>query len=406
MCVNTHNKDNTKVRKKQTQYTTVLDWLEVTVKQKKGTHFHEYDENNNLKDVIPFANNIHLERQKNRSGHSYKMTKSYGAVYTVFYNNSEVAELQTYSRYGKHDHSQIKLLNYLLYTDSWRDVLTTLLEALQADINNFTRIDIAIDGKGFIAQHLAYRDQVRNGKLKKVGRAKTSIIENGQYNCEGFNVGTRKSGKLLTGYGKGMLIQDAKIKGRDHKPYIVDFWHDNGLIKDKSKIEHIERLEMKLTAQRLKEVKDLTMDKLLDSDYLAGLFEMECDNFYQWTKVTKDTNTTRAKAKAIVHAVNWQLLKAKQVVRQKVRKVKNALWGARMTISQMMREYYVNTKFAFWESCEQAQAQLQYCRLMAERYGISDWFNLKLTTWENDREQQQAIIEAIQLAQVRTGIRA
>ena len=85
------------------------------------------------------------------------------------------------------------------------------------------------------------------------------------------------------------------------------------MIEDKNKIEQIERLEMKLTAQRLKEVRDLTLDKLLDTDYLAGLFGMECENFYQWVEVTKDTNTTRAKAKAIIHAVNWQLLKAKQV---------------------------------------------------------------------------------------------
>ena len=378
----------------------------MTLKQKKGTHFHQFDENNQLAEVIALDHNIHLQRQKNRSGHAFQMTKSYGAVYSVYQHGEEVGKLQTYSRFGKPDQSQIKLLNHLLYTNHWKDILQAITEALQAEISNFTRLDVAIDTRGVIDQHLRNRDQVIAGKLKKVGRAKTSIIERNQYSCEGFNIGTRKSGKILTGYQKGALILDAKRKGRDHKQYIVDYWLDNGLISDPEKIKDVERLELKLTGSKLKEIGGLTLDQLEDPAYLAGLMELQFDNFYQWVEVGTDTNTTRAKAKSIIHAVQWHLLNIKPAFRVAVKKVKNALWGDRMTISQLMREYYVNTKFSFWESCEQAQAQLQYCRLMAERYGISDWFNHKLVTWQNDRDHQQQIKEALLMAQIRSGVAA
>lgn len=401
MCIAHKTKSPTKLVKNSTPYTIVLDWLEVTVKQIKETTYHEYDGEGQLVEVIPLNNNVHLLRQKNKSGHNWKGSKSYSAFYSVFLHGEEVALLQTGSRFGKHDQSQIKLLNHILYRKAWRSNLEAILEATQTELSNFTRIDVAIDGRGFIAQHLAHREGVRSGQLKKVGRAKTSIIEKGQYNCEGFNIGTRKSGKYLTGYEKGNLILNSKKSGRDHKPYIVQFWQDNSLISDPDKIEDIERLEMKLTSQALNKVKDLTLDSLEDTAFLAGLFELQCENFYQWVEAGADTNTTRAKAKAIVHAVRWELFKVKQVVRDKVKKCKNALWGARMTISQLMREYYINTKYAFWESCTQAEAQMQYCKIMAERYGISDWFNHKLTSWKNDREHQQEILAAVRAAQFR-----
>lgn len=401
MCLTHDTNSPTKLGKKSVPYTINLDWLEVTVRQKLGKHYHEYDEQGNIKDIIAFPNNVYLKRLKNKSGHSYKMSNGYYALYDVFFNNKKVAILHTQSRHGKCELSQIKIENFLLYTDSWQDVLQSILDAIQADINNFTRIDIAIDGRGFIDQHLTYRDAVRAGELRKVGRAKTDLKETEQYECEGFNVGARKSGKLLTGYKKGKRITDAKGKGRDHKPYIVDYWRDNGLIQPDEDIEEIERLEMKLTSQRLGKIGDLSIDKLTNYGYLAGLFELECNNFYQWVKATKDTNTTRAKANGIIHPVEWGLLNIKPAFRVAVTKCKSALWSARMSISHQMREYYVNTKFAFWDTCEQSESQLIYCKLMAERYGIIDWFNHKLKDWKKDREYQQAIMETVRDAQIR-----
>lgn len=399
MCIDTHKtKSPTKLGKKKIPYTIVLDWLEVTL---KGIAFHEYNGEGQLAEVITLDNNVHLERQIRQFTSIWKSSKSYRAIYSVYLNGEEVATLLTGNKFGQVEHSQLKLSNHLLYSSRWRPTMEAILEATQTEINNFRRVDIAIDGRGFMAQHLERREAVRAGKLKKVGRAKTDLKEVGQYECEGFYVGLTRAGKTLTGYEKGLQLLDARQKGKNHKPYIVDMWMDNGLVSDPEEIEDIERLELRLTTERLNKIQDLSLDNLEDPAFLAGLFELSCENFYQWVEVTEDTNTTRAKAKAVLHAVRWELLKGKQVIRKKIKKCKNALWGARMTISHLMREYYVNVEYAFGEVSQKAHHHFLYCQKMAEVYGISDWFNRKLSDWEKDREHKQSILEAIRAAQFR-----
>lgn len=394
-----------------TLYAIVIDWLELTLKQKDGP-FYTLDEYGEPSELIVLSEQINLIRRKSKNGKFYAGSKAYSAQYDIIYQGEEVAILHACNRFGKPELSQLKILNHLLYTDQWFPILNQITEALQVTVNNITRLDIAIDGRGFIVQHIRNRDRVRAGKLRKVGKAKTNLQENGGYEVEGFNVGTRKSGKLLTGYYKGDLLQKASKAGRDNKPYIPEYWQAQGLIKSPEEIPEIERLELKLSARQIAETKlqsdgkeeSIQIERLQEPGYLSGIFKLHCNNFYQWAEQSQDTNVTRAKEMGTIDPIEWDYFDAVEVVRIKAKKKPSALWGARMTISFHMRESFVKAHLAAFENNSKADAAKEYCTLLAEVYGIEDWFYRKLEIWERDQEHHSAIEEAVIAANLRKAI--
>lgn len=416
MCVHTTKNSTTNVGRKKgihnrALYAIVIDWLELTLKQKDGP-FYTLDEYGEPPELIVLSEQVTLIRRKSKNGKFYAGSKAYSAQYDVIYQGEEVAILHACNRFGKPELSQLKILNYLLYTDRWFTTLEQITEALQATVNNITRLDIAIDGRGFIVQHVRNRDRVRAGKFRKVGKAKTNLQENGSYEVEGFNVGTRKSGKLLTGYYKGDLLQKASKAGRDDKPYIPEYWQAQGLIKSKEEIPEIERLELKLSARQIAETKlkdddkeeAIQIERLQELGYLAGIFQLHCNNFYQWIKQTQDTNVTRAKEVGTIDPVEWNYFEAVEVVRIKAKKKPSALWAARMAISFHMRESFVKAHLGAFENNSKADAAKEYCTLLAEVYGIEDWFYQKLKTWEKDQVHHSEIQEAVIAANLRKAI--
>jgi hypothetical protein len=434
MCVHTTKNCTTKIGTnsgtyKQAKYTIFLDWFEVTIKQitrsflatkkkepseesslipgkipgNSASPFLTFTENGEPSDVVILDKYIRLERRRSKCGKFPAGSKSYSAQYDVKLNGEDVAILHACSRFGRPELSQLKLANHLLYTGNWYCILEVILDALQAEINNVARIDIAIDGRGFLEQHLTNRDLVRAGDLTKVGKAKSNIQEDGNYRAEGFNVGTRKSGKMLTGYRKGETIQTAIYAGKNHKPYIIEAWAQSGLFRG-SGFQDIERLELKLSAVALSQIKYFTVEKLRFPGYLANLFRVHCKNFYQWAEQGTDTNVTRMER---IDPVEWSYFDAVEVEKVKAKPMRSALWSVRMTISYHMREYW--TRFLIeeeWEDNPAAEDQLSYCQTLADYYGITDWFNRKLPTWQKEREYHTAILEAIEAANIRRAIEA
>jgi hypothetical protein len=405
MCAHTTKNCTTKIGTnsgtyKQAKYAIFLDWFEATIKQISGP-FLTFTENGEPSDVVILNKYIRLERRRSKCGKFPAGSKSYSAQYDVKLNGEDVAILHACSRFGRPELSQIKLANHLLYTGNWYCTLEVILDALQAEINNVTRIDIAIDGRGFLEQHLTNRDAVRAGDLRKVGKAKSNIQEDGNYQAEGFNVGTRKSGKMLTGYRKGETIQTAIYAGKDHKPYILDAWRADRLFRGDD-FTDIERLELKLSAVALAQIKGFTAEQLRFPDYLANIFRLHCDNFYQWALPGTDTNVTRMER---IDPVDWSCFEAVEVEKVKAKPMRSALWSVRMAISYQMREYW--TKFVIdeaWEENPLAEAQQQYCQSLADAYGITDWFDRKLDAWRREREYRTAILEAVSAADLRRAI--
>lgn len=196
----------------------------------------------------------------------------------------------------------LRVYNDRFYTVGWVPVLTRLISSMRLVFNNFTRVDIAVDGancfdvyKAFEAGQIvkvgrtsykAYKDaeNLTPGSVPEVLKVGTSCaVAHYSSNCQltGFDWGSRKSSRYMTVYNKSLTL-----KGKDsYKTYISDWWALNGMHDD----GNVQRAEMKITNDFAKQIVDpktgelgLCLESLGDSSYLAGVYSVCVDKFFEF----------------------------------------------------------------------------------------------------------------------------
>ncbi len=314
------NADNEGI-KKSTKYCISVDWFECTTTGK----------------FLP-SNVESPPETLEFSGITLKLdgygTKHYQQKYNVYLFREEnpFALILAGSRNTKilaPDFSQIKIENHQLYRKDWTVKLATVLDALGLQLNNITRLDVAIDGVGFLSQI----ERFERGEIESIGKVQTCDFKTAQRDRTGYNWGKRSSEKMLTIYDKS-----AELK-RTNKLYISDTWAVNDL--NGGQLDQIERLELKLRGKAIKRLllpetgEAIQYERLEEAAYLAGIVKASFVKWFEFILPDNQRNITRKKR---VEIIDFEYFKAIEMQRLPTTQKPNEVWRAKMAASKLLAD--------------------------------------------------------------------
>jgi hypothetical protein len=273
----------------------------------------------------------------------YGGTKHYQFKFRVYFGSDPdpFALLLTSPRVGgvlDPDLSQIHVQNHWLYRDGWTDKLKWLLKVMNVEINNVTRLDVAIDSPtaGFMRFFEAYERgaYIAKGRAVKVNKHFESGSER---DTTGFDWGSKNSGRSMTAYKKSARLDV------ENKEYIKAWWIKNGLQLDMGEVE---RLELKMKREVLNRIADPetgevglsggNLTRLEDGAFLAGIFKSQVKNWFEFVKPGGDKNISR---KEVFSPINWKELEIIKMERLSSTKPPNEAWQAKRAISKTQKDF-------------------------------------------------------------------
>lgn len=184
---------------------------------------------------------------------------------------------------------QIKVANERLYEVGWLDTYKLLLSKFSWVVKSVSRLDIALDGHGY----LAVGQNVLEKKIRKVGKATFSPRLSHKMQVQGYTIGSKASDKSLVCYNKTKELEVS------NKYYIRDMWTRAGLDTSKD----VERLELRLRNEKIKMIADFDWKQLDSFEYLASLLRTEFDKYYQFYSPKADSNVSRYNT---FDYINWE----------------------------------------------------------------------------------------------------
>lgn len=308
-------------KKEPAKYCISVDWLELTTKG------YLLDKNSEAPALIETPCGI-IARSV---GHG---TKHYSHVYEIFLpkENQPFAQILTMPRNDKilePDFSQVKIENHQLYRSGWTVKLAAVLDAFALKENNETRLDVAIDGIGFL-KHI---EQFEAGEIQSLGRVQTADFKTAQRERTGYNWGKRSSEKMLTIYNKTLEL------GQTNKNYIIETWIANNL--NGGQLDNIERLELKLRGKALKRLlipetgEVISWRQLENPAYLAGIVQA---SFKKWFEFVIPDNQKNVSRKERVQIIDFKYFKAIKMERLSTTKKPSEVWQAKLASAKILKD--------------------------------------------------------------------
>jgi hypothetical protein len=312
------------------------------------------------------------------------------------------------------DFSQIKVENHQLYRAGWTVKLAAVFDALRLTLHNLTRLDIAIDGTGFLKQI----ERFERGEIESIGKVQTADYKTAQRDRTGYAWGKRSSEKMLTIYDKS-----AELK-RTNKRYISDTWTTNNL--NGGQLSNIERLELRLKGAALKRLvipetgEAIQYERLEDAGYMAGIMQSSFTRWFEFVLPDEQKNVSR---KERVQIVDFEQFKTIKMERLSTTQKPNEVWRAKMATSKILKDamqpgsylhdavhrelhHYLETPFAgeqrdliadavharlldiFKDLKKQIPVRLAFA--MAKEHQIVDWLERKEAYLEKELEAAQS----------------
>lgn len=195
------------------------------------------------------------------------------------------------------DSVAFKVNNEWLYAE-WTQPLYQFLKSFNLQLQGVSRLDIALDGIGFL-------DPMRYADMKAVrlkGKTNLSRWSRGNQKITGFLLGSKASDRYVRCYHKNNEIEQSS-----KKYYVQKFWSNNGISEDQ--FAEMERLETVFKAAELKKIiSDPVLRKqfpgsttwkfianLADPVFLQALAKTAIDDLYVFTEQpeTEKTNVSR-----------------------------------------------------------------------------------------------------------------
>jgi hypothetical protein len=294
-------------------YTVNLDWFEVLL----GGEMIEYD--SPLDNYSYDLGNIVFNKKP-------MGTKFYKYSYDVMFRGKPFGSINIIPRMTtiQKNTIQFQAVNNVLYEIGFISDFKCFIDRMTWTIKNFSRLDIAIDGKGFINIF----EQRRDGKIRKLGKAGVTQHETGVGQITGYDVGKRSSNKWITGYNKSAELEIS------NKQYIRDMWDRSGLDS-----KNVERLEIKLRNEAIKSIINFEWEKLDSFEYLASIFRTQILNYFEFTKTSKLKNITRHRRYELL---DWESIGGQKLPRLST-KQSEEVWAMKQA-SKTMYGIFCNTK--------------------------------------------------------------
>jgi hypothetical protein len=217
------------------------------------------------------------------------INKRYNYTYEVKYNGKPMGRVDFEPCNKEHylpDRIKFSVDNTVFYNDTGK-YLQQVLDDLHLQIENFSKIDIAVDSYTFNPEEALRLNLTKGNRVKLLRKfvddnAPDKILEpvlgtskpslNNYYAVRGAMIKNKKGLKVYEGYDK---MNEINYKSK--KYYILDYHKRNN-----PKLEHLYRAEIRLSYEpivKLKNKVEITLDKLLfDPGFLCGVFEYEVES--------------------------------------------------------------------------------------------------------------------------------
>jgi hypothetical protein len=337
------------VEARRVKYTINLDWFECLfsgflIDFDSPLEKYDYD-----------SGNIRLIKKE-------MPTKLFKYSYDVFVRNIHFAHINLVPRNNailKPDTIQFQAKNNVLYEVGFIQEVKYLMQKMNWQMLNQSRIDIAIDGVNCLKVAKKVRTEMNvSGEWQKLGKAKLqAFMEGSKGILTGYNVGSMDSSKWITCYDK---TKEMEIT---NKYYIRDMWARAGL--DTSKVE---RIEMKLRNEAIKQITDFDWTRLDDFEYLASVFRTHCKNFFEFVNVrSREKNTTRKKR---MSWIDWQHIGAVKLPKMST-KQSNEVYRMKMAAKTLYGIYVLTGKDHYVKLAQE----------IAENVNCLSWYAERLEKW-------------------------
>ncbi len=283
--------------------TVVLDWLSVLFIAENG------------KIPIPEVENgefSHVVNDKITLQFYGKGTEHYRFIWHVLFSGEHLATMLTHTRNAKFIREgvvKVDFKNHLLYSDQLWPVYFQLVEALDLQYKNVSRVDIALDGLNYLVDFMnLYVKQTAENKvveLKGHPRFNSKVLDRKTMKYQNFQIGAPGSKKLITIYNKSLDIVITR------KEYIQQFWKANGIMRqllpidmlakamegktDRIQVEgyeNIYRFEIRLKGEAIKQIEHFNIGMLQDANGLISIVKLMIENFFEAVWLT-DINISR-----------------------------------------------------------------------------------------------------------------
>jgi hypothetical protein len=259
----------------------------------------------------------------------------YTDMYRIWHRNRDYGVMFANSR---DDHKipfndlQIQVRNNKLYEQGWLDDLKEITSGIESKFNNFTRLDIAVDGGKWLQLEQLWRTK----QLYKTGRASVNSHCNNQGVVNGFYIGMSKSKKRLKIYNK------SKELDKSNKLYIKRFWKLHGINDD----ETVERLELTIRNEEMKKYSDIDWQRLDDTKHLASIMKSHMSKFCDFRLPGTGVNVSRFPK---VELIAWDSFTAEMLPKDTTRPT-TEIWSAKVTIKKLF-EIHLKTQNQLWFDC-------------------------------------------------------
>jgi hypothetical protein len=283
-----------------------------------------------------------------------------------------------------------KLNNNVHYENAWGDDFDYIMKKMKWSMVNVSRLDIALDGQGYMD---FYQNYVMSEVVEKIGKTDSSERLTSKRKLKTFYIGSRKSDRYITCYDKTKELND-----KGHKEYIKKYWERSGL-----DYERVERMELRLTNEAIKLIKDFDYKRLNDFEYIASIFRSACEGGFYMTEEkirkgkikpakkkfcaglldfvekTTDTNITRRiEDGKRVRFINWDYIGGVKLERLTTRET-NEVYSMQITAKTMARIYFATGNDMY----------LHLCHEVASNSNNLQWVNDRWDKWKKDFEDRK-----------------
>jgi hypothetical protein len=310
-------------------------------------------------------------------------TPVFNHVWNVYYMGEPWATLMSHSKGEKIIKAgicKIEIKNHILYSD-WLEGFNGLLADMGVyRIKNTSRLDIAIDGANHIPAFLNkyVKQSAARQQVKMLGKAALDAKRLDAKSMDFVNFRIGSGHKKIAVYNKSSEL------ARSHKEYIRDGWIRAGLDGDAEQW----RCELRLDSQAIKELAyvagymsdgspimtpGINLQKLADPMYLMEIFRTQSKNFFEFVKIEKDSNVSRAR---IIDLLQFEKLKI-NILDKIPRAVVRGAYKAKMSIHNAIMCVLLN----MFDTAETVHSALLHILDNVQLYRLERFYQAKLPEW-------------------------
>lgn len=368
-----------------TMVTVVIDWLSINFTCPEDTIQEPEKENTN------FTYSVNNDLVLTYSG---KGNKHFKYIWSVIYKQTKVAELLSHTRnekFVKKNNVKIDFKNFLFYNAEVWPVYDFIKDSLGLQYKSTSRIDVAFDGLNYLYEffNLYFKQTTQNKVVEMKGRSKlrSDVYDRQKMKYESFKMGKGTDTKTVTIYNKSLDIV------KTGKEYIQVFWQKNGILKEvlpftafgkmpkeekneKTYLdgyENIFRFEFRFGSDAIKDIKDFSIDKARDINYLVSMVKMHTRVFFDaiWLDNPRIDRCTPIE---LIPFDRFNIVPLEKAVI----KPQDDIYKAKLSLHLLVKEYYLGKN---WPDDAATKQRLEG---LIKDYGLETWFNKKFPEWNSE----------------------